>query len=401
MFEQLNATPPDPILSLMAQFRADPRQQKVDLGVGVYQDQRGATPVMAAVREAEAQLYAGETTKTYQGIAGNPAFGDAMIELLFADQRGQLPALVAQQRVRFISTPGGSGALRLGGELLRRANPAARLWVGTPTWPNHMPLLASTGLPMVEYNYLDGAGSGVDMVALSEALNSAAPGDVVLLHGCCHNPSGVDLTAEQWLAVVELCEQRRLLPFVDVAYQGLGVGLLEDSAPLRLLAERLPEFIVASSCSKNFGLYRERCGGLAIVAADRRATEMAANQAMVAARQIWSMPPAHGADIVATLLADRQLASDWRSELESVRQRIVAMRELLVARANGNRAGIDFSPILSQRGMFSFLGISPAQVVALREQFGVYMIDSTRINLAGINSTNIDHLSEALYQVLV
>lgn len=401
MFEQLNATPPDPILSLMAQFRADPRQQKVDLGVGVYQDQRGATPVMAAVREAEAQLYAGETTKTYQGIAGNPAFGDAMIELLFADQPGQLPALVEQQRVRFISTPGGSGALRLGGELLRRANPAARLWVGTPTWPNHMPLLASTGLPMMEYNYLDGAGSGVDMVALSEALNSAAPGDVVLLHGCCHNPSGVDLTAEQWLAVVELCEQRRLLPFVDVAYQGLGVGLLEDSAPLRLLAERLPEFIVASSCSKNFGLYRERCGGLAIVAADRRATEMAANQAMVAARQIWSMPPAHGADIVATLLADRQLASDWRSELESVRQRIVAMRELLVARANGNRAGIDFSPILSQRGMFSFLGISPAQVVALREQFGVYMIDSTRINLAGINSTNIDHLSEALYQVLV
>lgn len=397
MFEQLNATPPDPILSLMAAFRADPRQQKIDLGVGVYQDDSGATPVMAAVRAAEAQLYASEQSKTYQGIAGNPAFGEVMLALLF----GADNPLLASGRARFISTPGGSGALRLGGELLRHANPEARLLVGTPTWPNHIPLLGSTGLPMVEYSYLNSDRNAVDFAALQSALQAAKRGDIVLLHGCCHNPSGVDLSAAQWLQIVDLCEQGGLIPFVDVAYQGLGQGLQEDSAPLRLLAERLPEFIVASSCSKNFGLYRERTGGLAIIAQTSAAAERAANQAMAQARQIWSMPPAHGADIVATLLADGGLASQWRADLEVVRQRILAMRQLLVARANDNRAGADFSHILEQRGMFSFLGISPEQVVALREQFGVYMIDSTRINLAGINSGNIDHLSEALHAVLV
>jgi len=397
MFDHLQATPPDPILSLMAQYRADPREQKIDLGVGVYQDDRGATPVMSAVRKAEAALYASEQSKTYQGIAGNPVFGEQMLQLLF----GADNALLTTGRARFISTPGGSGALRLGGELLRRANPNARLWVGTPTWPNHIPLLGSTGLPMVEYNYLNQGGDGVDMQALEEALSSAQPGDIVLLHGCCHNPSGVDLSLDEWLRVVELCERGGLIPFVDVAYQGLGEGLHSDAAPLRLLAERLPEFIVASSCSKNFGLYRERAGGLAIVASSDSTCEMATNQAMVAARQIWSMPPAHGADIVATLLADSQLKAEWMAELEEVRQRILAMRQLLVERTTGNRAGCDFSAILNQRGMFSFLGISAAQVAALREQFGVYMVDSTRINLAGINSRNIDQLSEALYQVLV
>lgn len=397
MFDQLNATPPDPILSLMAEFRADQRERKIDLGVGVYQDDSGATPVMAAVRSAEAQLYAAEQSKTYQGIAGNPAFGEVMLAQLF----GADSPLLASGRARFISTPGGSGALRLGGELLRRANSQAQLLVGTPTWPNHIPLLGSTGLPMVEYNYLDGTRSAVDMETLQAALQAAKPGDVVLLHGCCHNPSGVDLSPAQWLQIVELCKQGGLIPFVDVAYLGLGEGLAADGAPLRLLAEQLPEFIVASSCSKNFGLYRERTGGLAIIAQSAAAAERAANQAMAQARQIWSMPPAHGADIVATLLADSALAEQWRTELEAVRQRIVAMRRLLVERANGNRAGIDFSAIIEQRGMFSFLGISPAQVVALREQHGVYMIDSTRINLAGINSHNIDHLSEALHAVLV
>lgn len=396
MFENLNRLEADPILGLMAAFRADPRSRKVDLGVGVYQDESGQTPIMAAVKDAESRLLASEQTKTYQGIAGDPAFNERLLELVFGPDHAVLRAA----RARSIQTPGGCGALRIGAEVIRRARPGARVWVSAPTWANHVPLIGGAGLELCEYPYYDAARRGVDFDAMMSSLADVAPGDVVLLHGCCHNPSGADLDHAEWNALAELAQRNGFTPFIDIAYQGLADGVEEDAYGVRLMARELPEVIVASSCSKNFGLYRERTGAVAFIGGSEAMAEAVASHAMAAARQIYSMPPAHGAAIVAEILVDAELRRRWLEELAEVRSRIASMRELLAARLAENDAGIDFGFIPRQKGMFSFLGISAAQVETLRREYGVYMIGSTRINLAGINPGNIDYVADSVRAVL-
>ncbi|MBK6289229.1 MAG: aspartate/tyrosine/aromatic aminotransferase [Gammaproteobacteria bacterium] len=396
MFENLCLLAPDPILGLMAEFRQDPRTRKIDLGVGVYQDESGCTPIMRAVHEAEAQLLRTETTKTYQGIAGDPLYNERMSALLL----GQAHPVLVENRCRGVQTPGGCGALRIGAELIRRARPDARVWVSTPTWANHIPLIGGAGLQILEYPYYDAARRAIDFDAMMSTLAGVGAGDIVLLHGCCHNPTGADLDLDQWRAIAGLALKNGFTPFVDTAYQGLGDGIDQDAEGLRLLSAVVPECIVAASCSKNFGLYRERAGAVFFIAANPAAADAVASQAMASARQIYSMPPAHGAAIVATILGDDGLRSRWQAELGEVRDRINAMRVLLAERLADNAAGIDFSFIPRQKGMFSFLGISSAQLERLREEFGVYMVGSTRVNLAGINHGNIDHLAAALHAVL-
>jgi len=396
MFETLKPVGMDPILGLMAAFRADTREQKIDLGVGVYQDDHGRTPVMTSVKEAEAKLMELELTKSYQGIAGDPDYNQRMLQLLF----GADHSILSSGRVKTIQAPGGSGALRVGAEVIQRATPNAKLWVGVPTWPNHIPLLGSAGFEIEEYPYYDMVTHQIDSDAMMETLRQVPAGDMVLLHGCCHNPTGADLSNEQWDQIADLALERGFIPFIDTAYQGLGNGLNEDAYGMRMMAERLPELVIASSCSKNFGLYRERTGSITFIAENPQQVDIVASQAMSIARQIYSMPPAHGALLVSLILGDDQLRANWQAELEEVRLRIKSMRSLLTSGIQGNSAGIDFSHIEQQNGMFSFLGISSAQLERLREEFGIYIVSSTRVNLAGINSSNIGYISESLNTVL-
>jgi aspartate aminotransferase len=396
MFESLKPVAMDPILGLMAAYRADTRAQKIDLGVGVYMNDRGHTPVMTSVKEAEAQLMQLETTKSYQGIAGDPDYNKHILELLF----GADHSILDSGRIKTIQAPGGSGALRVGAEVIQRARPEAKLWVGVPTWPNHIPLLGGAGFDIQEYPYYNRDSHQIETEAMMETLRQVPAGDMVLLHGCCHNPTGADLTHEQWDLIADLALERGFVPFIDTAYQGLGEGLDEDAYGLRMMAERLPELVVASSCSKNFGLYRERTGSITFIADSAEQADIVASQTMSVARQMYSMPPAHGALLVSLILGDQQLRGNWEAELTEVRERIQSMRSLLADNINGNAAGIDFSHIKQQKGMFSFLGLNTAQLDQLREEYGVYIVSSSRVNLAGINSSNIDHLSNSILSVL-
>ncbi len=396
MFDHLNAMPEDPILGLMAAYRKDPREQKIDLGAGVYQNEQGQTPVMRAVQKAEDRLIEQQSTKAYQGIAGDPDYNQRVLNLLLGEEHKTL----ADGRAVSMQTPGGSGALRIGAEVIRRANPDARLWVGIPTWPNHIPLLGSSGFQIEQYPYYNQNNHRVDFDSMLGALEQVPQGDMVLLHGCCHNPTGSDLNHEQWQQVTELALQRGFIPFIDIAYQGLGDGLDEDAWGLRLMASRLPELVIASSCSKNFGLYRERTGSTSFICSDAKQPSIVLSQAMSIARQTYSMPPAHGALIVSMILDDKTLRAEWKDEVDEVRQRIQAMRKLLTDGISNNATNQDFSHISQQKGMFSFLGISKEQLTRLREDFGIYIVDSTRMNLAGINSGNIDYLCESILKVL-
>jgi aspartate aminotransferase len=396
MFENLKPVAIDPILGLMIAFKADNRLEKIDLGVGVYQDDRGRTPVMASVKEAEARLMEVETTKSYQGMAGDPDYNHRMLELLFGDEH----SILQSGRIKSIQAPGGSGALKVGAEVIRRARPESKLWIGVPTWPNHVPLLGGTGFEIKEYPYYDLESHRIDSDQMIEALKQVPAGDLVLLHGCCHNPTGADLTHDQWDLIADLALERGFIPFIDTAYQGLGDGIDEDAYGMRMMADRLPEVIVASSCSKNFGLYRERTGSITFITKTPQQADIVVSQAMSTARSIYSMPPAHGALLVSMVLGDPALNHQWRSELEEVRLRIKAMRVLLCDSLAGNPAGMDFGHIKHQKGMFSFLGITSSQLERLREEFGIYIVSSTRINLAGVNSTNIDHLTQSLLKVL-
>jgi len=396
MFENLKPVAIDPILGLMVAFKADNRAEKIDLGVGVYQDDRGRTPVMASVKEAESRLMELETTKTYQGMAGDPDYNQRMMELLL----GKDHSILSTGRVKSIQAPGGSGALRVGAEVIRRARPESKLWVGIPTWPNHIPLLGSAGFDIKQYPYYDMDARQVDTEKMMETLRQVPVGDLVLLHGCCHNPTGADLTNEQWDSIADLALERGFIPFIDTAYQGLGNGLDQDAYGMRMMAERLPEVIIASSCSKNFGLYRERTGSITFIAETSEQADIVVSQAMSTARSIYSMPPAHGALLVSMVLGDPQLRSQWEAELEEVRLRIKSMRNLLCDSLENNAAGMDFSHIKRQNGMFSFLGITTPQLERLRTEFGIYIVSSTRINLAGVNSNNIKHLTQSLLTVL-
>lgn len=396
MFESLKPAAVDPILGLMAAFREDPRENKIDLGVGVYQDDRGRTPVMDAVKRAESKLMELEQTKSYQGIAGDAEYNSRMLELMF----GAGHSILSSGRIKTLQAPGGSGALRVGAEVIRRARPEAKLWVGVPTWPNHIPLLGGAGFEIEQYPYYDMESRQINSELMMETLRKVPAGDVVLLHGCCHNPTGADLSNEQWDEIAEIALERGFIPFIDTAYQGLGDGLEEDAYGMRTMAAKLPEMVIASSCSKNFGLYRERTGSITFITRTEEQATIVGAQAMTVARQLYSMPPAHGALLVSLILGDEELCSDWKAELEEVRLRIKSMRTLLADSIQDNAQGLDFSHIKRQNGMFSFLGVKPEHLERLREEFGIYIVSSTRINLAGINSSNINYLADSIKKVL-
>jgi len=396
MFERLETVIPDPILGLMAAFRADPDPHKVDLGVGVYRDERGDTPVLECVRQAEHALLARQTTKSYVSSSGNPGFNQAMEQLVFGAAH---PALTAG-RVRTIQTVGGCGALRLGAELIRAVDADAVVHVSTPTWANHGPLLSGSGLKLGRYPYYDPATGGVRFEALLQALEQLPPRAVVLLHASCHNPTGADLSQAQWRELLALLKRRQLLPFVDLAYQGLGDGTDADAFAVRLLSSELPEVLCAVSCSKNFGLYRERTGSLHLVSESPAAADAAFSQLVRIARGIWSMPPDHGAAIVHAILADVTLARRWAEEVESMRWRIQGLRHELLQRLQEHCPQRDFSFVTAQRGMFSFFGITTAQVRALREHHHVYMTDDSRMNVAGLRGENLEYFARAVAQVL-
>ncbi|HEY7995407.1 MAG TPA: amino acid aminotransferase [Steroidobacteraceae bacterium] len=396
MFEHLELISADPILGLMAAFRADPEARKVDLGIGVYRDDRGDTPVPAAVRAAEAALFAQQTTKTYVGPAGNPGFNSEMERLVF----GAAHPVLASGRLRSMQTPGGCGALRLGAELIRQAAPATVVHVSTPTWANHVPLLSGAQLQLERYPYFDATTGGVQFAAMLGALEKLPPGALVLLHASCHNPTGADLAPDDWRAVLELVKRRRLLPFIDMAYQGLGDGLEADAFGPRLFAAELPELLCAVSCSKNFGLYRERVGALHVISSTAASADATLSQLVKLARGLWSMPPDHGAEIVRRILAERALRAQWEQEVDAMRTRLQRLRHAVVAQLRAQCPARDFGFIAGQRGMFSFLGISTAQVHALREQHHVYMTDDSRINIAGLRAENLEYFARATAQVL-
>ncbi|MBR0937671.1 amino acid aminotransferase [Bradyrhizobium jicamae] len=393
MFEQLDVAPPDKILALIDLYRADTRANKVDLGVGVYRDRDGNTPVMRAVRKAEERLLNTQDTKTYLGLAGDVGFNAAMSGLVFGNS-------VEMSRVRVAQAPGGSGALRLIGELLHRTRPGATIWVSRPTWPNHIPTMRGAGLQVAEYAYFDAASGTVDFEAMLIDLAKAKAGDIVLLHGCCHNPTGANLTITQWQRVAGLLAERGLLPFVDIAYQGFGDGLEADAEGLRIVAAKVPEMVVASSCSKNFAVYRDRVGAAMVLARNVAQADVAISHMLAAARALYSMPPDHGAAAVRIVLDDAALRSDWRAELEDMRQRMLRLRVAFAdaLRRQSNSDRFDF--IAEHRGMFSRLGLTEAQINRLRDEHAVYMVGDSRINVAGLPEDRLDDLAKAIVSVL-
>lgn len=396
MFEAITSLPADPILGLMAAFRADNNAHKIDLGVGVYKDERGQTPVMRAVKQAETRLLANQQTKTYVAPAGQEDYNHLIAGLIFGDQlRDQL----GTRRVTF-QTPGGCGGLRLGAEFLQKVKPGAKILVSDPTWANHIPLLGEAGLQISKYPYYDYDKHAIRFDAMMDSLSTATAGDLVLLHGCCHNPCGADLDQQQWQAVAELAQKNGFTPFIDLAYQGLGDGIVEDTYGVRLLAETLPELVVVSSCSKNFGLYRERTGSLTVISGNAASAKAAGSQIASIARSIYSMPPDHGAAVVIEILRDATLNADWEVELTEVRNRINGLRTELVNALAAKGIDRDFSFIQREKGMFSFLGLSVDQVHNLINNYSIYLVDSSRINIAGINHSNLDYLAESIKQVL-
>ncbi len=390
MLETLTPQPQDKILQLIAMYRDDPRSDKIDLGVGVYKDATGLTPVMRAVKAAEKQLWETEKTKTYTGLAGEPAYNAAMVTMIlgggFAD------------RAASVATPGGTGAIRQALELIRLSNPKARVWLSNPTWPNHPSIIKYLGIGMAEYRYFDAQTRGIDFAGLMEDLASVQAGDAVLLHGCCHNPTGANLNADQWAQVAKLLLAKGAVPFVDLAYQGFGDGLEEDAAATRMIAGLFPEVLIAASCSKNFGIYRERTGILiALTAPDRKAVVQ--GNLNFLNRQNFSFPPDHGARLVTMILEDDALRADWKAELEEVRANMLSLRQSLAdaLRRATNSDRFDF--VASHRGMFSRLGLSEAQVNVLREVHGIYMVGDSRINIAGLNARTVPILAAAIAKV--
>lgn len=393
MFKTLQPVAPDSILALMELYRDDPRTQKLDLGVGVYKDEGGATPVMRAVRAAELRLHHTQSTKTYLGMAGDTVFNGLMTGLVFGKQ-------AERSRLSTVQTPGGSGALRLCAELLRQANPEAAVWTPDPTWVNHLPILHSAGLATRTYPYFDAETAGIRFDAMIETLKAVPSGDAVLLHGCCHNPTGADLDAGQWRTIADLVVARGLIPFVDLAYQGFGNGLEEDAQGLRILADAVPEMLVAASCSKNFSVYRDRAGAAITLARTNGQASLAYGQMLAIARTMWSMPPDHAAACVRIVLEDDALHAEWRAELESMRARMLRLREGFAEalRRQSNSGRFDF--IARQRGMFSRLGITPDQVARLRADHGVYMVADSRFNVAGLPDAGLDELAASVVSVL-
>jgi aspartate aminotransferase len=396
MFERLHRLQTDPILGLMAAFRADTDARKVDLGVGVYRDDRGETPVLNSVRAAEQAVLSRQSTKSYVSSVGNVGFNQAMERLVFGEGHPVLSA----DRVRSIQSPGGCGALRLGAELIRNAWPDTVIHVSSPTWANHVPLLSGAGLKLERYPYYDPATGAVRFDSMLAALDVLPAHAVVLLHASCHNPTGADLSEEQWREVLAIVRRRTLLPFIDLAYQGLGAGLIEDAFPVRLFGAELPEVAVAVSCSKNFGLYRERTGCLHVISDSSKSGEAALSHLVRIARSLYSMPPDHGAAVVQEIMGSEGLRTQWTREVTAMRTRLTGLRHELVKHLGRACPRRDFGFIAAQRGMFSFLGVDTAQVHALRERHHIYMTDDSRINIGGLRADNIEYFAQAVAQVL-
>ncbi|SPH16737.1 Aromatic-amino-acid aminotransferase [Defluviimonas aquaemixtae] len=390
MLGNLKPQPADKILQLMGQFRADPREDKIDLGVGVYKSADGVTPVMRAVKAAEKQLWETETTKSYTGLAGDPAFNAAMATLVLGE--------ALSDRLSSVATPGGTGACRQAFELIRLANPEAALWVSDPTWPNHLSILNYLKIPTKPYRYFDGETRAVDFDGMMADLAAVKAGDVVLLHGCCHNPTGANLTLPEWRAVADLCEKTGAMPMIDIAYQGFGDGLDDDAAGVRLIAERLPEVLIAASCSKNFGIYRERTGAL-IALSEPAKREVTQGTLAFLNRQNYSFPPDHGARLVTMILEDPALRGDWQAELEEMRLGMLGLREQLAKELRTLSGSDRFGFIAEHRGMFSRLGASPEQVERLKSEHGIYMVGDSRLNIAGLNAKSVPVLASAILDV--
>ncbi|MGZ9808864.1 amino acid aminotransferase [Pseudoroseicyclus sp. H15] len=393
MFETLTEPAPDKILALMAMYRADERPGKIDLGVGVYKDASGNTPVMRAVKAAEKRLQESQTTKAYTGLAGDPAYAKALISMILGDSA---PA----ERLAAIATPGGTGAVRQAFELVRMAAPGATVWYSEPTWPNHISILKYLGMPATPYRYFDSETGEVDVDGMLEALGGMKSGDVVLLHGCCHNPTGANLTAADWDKVVDLLNAKGALPMVDLAYQGFGDGLEEDATGVRKIVAGCPEALIAASCSKNFGIYRERAGLLVALSKDAEAAKVAQGNLNFLNRQNYSFPPDHGARVVTEILTDPELRADWQAELEEMREGMLELRQSLADELRRLTNSDRFDFVARHRGMFSRLGLSPEEVTRLREEHAVYMVGDSRINIAGLNAETVPVLAKAIASVI-
>jgi aspartate aminotransferase len=393
LFESLQAAKADAILGLIAEHRDDPRAEKIDLGVGVYRTAEGLTPVLDVVKRAEQRLVDTQQSKTYIGTAGAADFNAAMQALTFGGSR-------YDDRLATIQTPGGSGSLRVAAGMIMRASPSASVWVSDPSWANHVPLLGGAGLKLQPYPYYDTEQHTIRIDEMLAALREAPAGDIVLLHGCCHNPSGMDPSKDEWRAIADVIVERELVPFIDVAYQGFAEDLDHDAFVVRHMAGLVREMIVSTSCSKNFGLYRDRVGTLSLLAADSATRDVVNSQVNNLVRTIYSVPPDHGAAVVSLILNDEELRRDWLVELAEMRERLKSMRVLLNDALIEKAPGHDFSHLVRATGMFCFLGISAAQVARLKKDFGVYMVDSSRINVAGITPHNVTYLADSIAATL-
>ncbi len=396
MFERLDTAPPDPILGLTAAFSEDPNPAKINLSVGVYKDGSGKTPILGSVRRAEERLLASEDTKTYLPIGGGPEYAAAVLGLVF----GADHEVVTSRRAVTVHTPGGTGGLRLGGDFVHKLFPDSRIWMSEPTWANHPNVFKHAGMAVETYPYFDPATNGLDFEAMLDALKQVPEGDVVLLHGCCHNPSGIDPSVEQWARIGDAAEVCGWIPFVDFAYQGLGDGLEKDGQGLLALVRPGCEMVVSSSFSKNFGLYNERVGALTLVAQSEAVAEVVKSQLLICIRTNYSNPPAHGAAIVTAILSDPGLRSEWEGEVREMCNRINKMRALFVKTLQDKGVGRDFSFITKQKGMFSFSGLTPEQVEILRDKHAIYIVGSGRINVAGMTQVNMGPLCDAIAEVL-
>jgi aspartate aminotransferase len=396
MFEQLQAVPPDPILGIIAAHAADTNPNKIDLGIGVYKDEQGNTPILECVKKAGKILVDTEDSKTYLGPPGVSGFNEAISQLIF----GAGSDVLAENRVRTIQTPGGTGALRVGADLLKAAKPEATVWASDPTWANHHAIFPAAGLELKSFPYFDAATNGLCFGEMMETLSRLGPDDAVLLHGCCHNPSGVSPNPEQWETITDVAAERGFLPFVDLAYLGFERGLEEDALSVRLFTQKCPEVVVASSCSKNFAVYRDRVGAISVVTASEQKTADAITVVNSLTRKNYSMPPAHGPGLIDIILHSDELTALWHEEVAGMRNRINGLRKTLSERISAGNVPQDFSFLERQSGMFSFLGLSVDQVRRLREEFSIYTVDSARVNIASFNARNIDYFVDALKTVL-
>jgi len=396
MLETLEPAPPDAILGLTEAFKKDPNPNKINLGVGVYKDAEGNTPVLSVVKAAEERVLASEETKSYLPIPGSAAYGRCVRELIF----GEDSPLVESGRAVTAHTPGGTGALRVGADFVRRFVAEPRIWVSTPTWANHKGIFTAAGFQIAEYPYYDPETKSLDFDRMHDALGQVPEGEFVLLHVCCHNPTGVDPSNEQWKEVAALAKEKKWVPFLDFAYQGFGTGLAEDRRAVQEFVQTCPELLIASSFSKNFGLYQDRTGALTLVAEMPEAAEAANTHIKKTVRVNYSNPPAHGGHIVHTILGDTDLRTGWEAELSGMRDRIKSMRSALVGGLEKRGVAQDFSFITRQNGMFSFSGLTAGQVDSLREKKSIYIVSGGRINVAGITPANVDYLCDAIAEAL-